>query len=274
MTRAPFVTLLLTSLVALPLLGQDTQIRKLDPFVPDNVVQAPEQLRRVPPPPQSLTAEELEIRGDELRSQKNYADALDYYHAAMMKQDSAALHNKAGIAELQMLRYEEAKKSFERALKIDKNYADAHNNLGVIYYVKRSYGKAAKSYSKAIQLRDGSASYHSNLGTALFARKDFVKAAREYTRAMDIDPEVFNRHSSTGVTAQLGSPADRAHYNYVIARTFASHGDTEHCLLYLRKAIEDGFPGINNVYKEAEFAPVRNDPRFVALMESKPLAIN
>jgi tetratricopeptide (TPR) repeat protein len=231
-------------------------------------------LRRVPPPPDNLSAQELETRADMFRGQKDYADSLDYYHAAMKKKDSAALHNKAGIAELQMLRYEEARKSFERALKLDNKYADAYNNLGVIYYVKRNYGKAAKSYAKAIQLRDDSASYHSNLGTALFAKKDFEKAVREYTRAMEIDADVFDRHSAVGITAQLGSPADRAHYNYVIAKTFASHGDTEHCLLYLRKAMEDGFPGINNVYKEAEFAPVRKDPRFVALMESKPLAVN
>src|SRR6266576_2402996 len=106
MTRAPFVTLFLSSLVAIPLLAQDTQIKKFDALTAgaDNVVQAPEQLRRVPPPPDNLSVEELEIRADILRGQKNYADSLDYYHAAMRKRDSAALQNKAGIAELQMLR--------------------------------------------------------------------------------------------------------------------------------------------------------------------------
>jgi tetratricopeptide (TPR) repeat protein len=275
MSRVRFATLLLFSIVTLPLLGQKaTVVTPFDGLVTDNVVQTPEQLRRVPPPPDDLTAAELETRADQLRFEKNYADSLDYYHAAMKKQESATLHNKAGIAELQMLRYDEAKKSFERAVKLDSKYADAHNNLGVIHYVKRNYRRAVKSYSKAIKLHDDSASYHSNLGTALFARQDFGKAAQEYMRAMELDPEIFDRTSQNGVSAKLGSPADRAHYNYVIAKTFASRGDTEHCLLYLRKAMEDGFPGINDVYKEAAFAAVRRDPRFVALMESKPLAIN
>jgi tetratricopeptide (TPR) repeat protein len=274
MTRVRFASVLLYSLIALPLLGQKAQVNPFDGLVTGNVVQAPEQLRRVPPPPDNLTVAELEMRADQLRSEKNYADALDYYRAAMKKHDSATLQNKAGIAELQMLRYDDAKKSFERAIKLDGKYADAHNNLGVIHYVKRNYRRAMKSYSKAIKLHDDSGSYHSNLGTALFARKDFAKAAQEYTRALELDPEIFDRSSQFGVSAKLGSPEDRAHYNYVIARTFASRGDTEHCLLYLRKAMEDGFAGINNVYKEPEFAPVRKDPRFVALMESKPLGIN
>jgi tetratricopeptide (TPR) repeat protein len=274
MTRVRFASLLLFTIVTLPLFGQKAKVTPFDGLVVDGVVQTPEQLRRVPPPPDNLTVAELETRADELRSEKNYADSLDYYHAAMKKHDSSALQNKAGIAELQMLRYDEAKKSFERAIKLDNKYSDAHNNLGVIHYVKRNYRRAVKEYSKAIQLHDDSASYHSNLGTALFARQDFAKAAQEYMRAMELDPEIFDRSSQNGVSAKLGSPADRAHYNYVIAKTFASRGDTEHCLLYLRKAMEDGFAGINNVYKEPEFAPVRKDPRFVALMESKPLAIN
>jgi tetratricopeptide (TPR) repeat protein len=274
MKRVPFAALLLSSLAVLPVLAQQPKPNKIDTMVTENAIQTPEQLRRVPPPPDNLTAAELETKADELRGQKNYADSLDYYHAAMKKHDSAILQNKAGISELQMLRYDEAKKSFERAIKLDSKYADAHNNLGVIYYVKHNYRKATKSYSKAIQLRADSASFHSNLGTALFAREDFPKAAREYTLAMEIDPDVFDRHSTTGISAQLPSPQDRARFNYVIAKTFASRGDTEHCLLYLRKAMEDGFPEISNVYKEAEFAGVRKDPRFVSLMVAKPIAIN
>jgi tetratricopeptide (TPR) repeat protein len=274
MIRYRFALVFLTTLTAISLNAQKRSIQPLDNPVTDNVVQAPEQLRRVPPPADDLTAPELEIKGDELRTEKNYADALDYYHAAMRKRDSAILENKAGIAELQMLRYDLAKKSFERSIKLEPNYADAHNNLGVIHYVKRNYRKAVKSYSKAIKLREDMASYHSNLGTALFARQEYDKAAHQYMLAMEIDPNVFERRSMSGISAQLSSPEDRAHYNYVIAKSFASRGDTEHCLLYLRKALEDGFPAIKDVYKESEFAKVRKDPRFIALMESKPPGTN
>src|SRR5437879_5352566 len=130
MIRYRFALILVATLAPISLSAQKRNIQPLDNPVTDNVVQAPEQLRRVPPPADNLTAAESEAKGDELRTQKNYADALDYYHAAMRRQDSAVLENKAGIAELQMLRYDLAKKSFERSVKLDPKYSDAHNNLG------------------------------------------------------------------------------------------------------------------------------------------------
>ena len=53
-----------------------------------------------------------------LRSEKSYLDALDYYRAALAKKPSnAALYNKIGINELQMGRFSDARKDFERAIK-------------------------------------------------------------------------------------------------------------------------------------------------------------
>src|SRR5438270_12631499 len=57
----------------------------------------PQQLRRAEPPSKNASAAELEEAGDQLRVQNAYADAIDYYRAAMSKADSAVLHNKAGI---------------------------------------------------------------------------------------------------------------------------------------------------------------------------------
>jgi hypothetical protein len=55
----------------------------------------------------------------------------------------------------------------------------------------------------------------------------------------------------------------------VIAKTFAKEGNTDRCLLYLTKAMEFGYKDINRVYKDDEFAQVRKDPRFTALMAKK-----
>jgi hypothetical protein len=37
--------------------------------------------------------------------------------------------------------------------------------------------------------------------------------------------------------------------------------------------MEEGYKGINSVYKDAEFAGVRKDPRFNELMAARPPAI-
>ena len=69
----------------------------------------PPTVRRIPPPDRNLPADQLEQRADQLRSQKLYVDALDYYHAALSKKpDSGVLYNKMGITELLSQRLREA----------------------------------------------------------------------------------------------------------------------------------------------------------------------
>ncbi len=260
--RHIFLALLL--LLAVPLLAQTVAPapQTVPPLAP-----------RVEPPSASATGQELESRADELRDSKLYLDALDYYRAALRKGPSAALHNKIGITELQLARMKEAKRDFQRAIKTDRNYADAYNNLGVIHYLQKKYGDAIKQYRKAIALREDSASFHSNLGTAYFSRKEFTQAATEYTRALQLDPEVFERQSRSGVTAKMSSPQDRAHFSFVLAKMYARAGNLDRCLSHLRRALEEGYKGFDEVYKADEFAAVRKDPRFAELMASRPPAI-
>jgi hypothetical protein len=75
------------------------------------------------------------------------------------------------------------------------------------------------------------------------------------------------------VSAQLPSPEDRAKYDFVIARLYAKQGLTERALQYLRRAMEEGYKDVRAVYKDADFADLRKDPRFTELMAAKPPAI-
>jgi tetratricopeptide (TPR) repeat protein len=239
----------------------------------DQVQVSPPHIRRADPPAYSATVDELERRGDVLRAEKSYLDALDYYRMALTKKPDAKICNKMGIVELQMQRFRDSQKSFERAIHHDNHFADAYNNLGAVHYEERNYRKAIKLYLKAIELRGDVASYYSNLGAAYFSKNDFEKAVPAYNRALELDPDVLERTSRTGVTAQLSSPADRAHYSYVMAKLYAKMGAADRSLQYLRKAMEEGYKGIDQVYKDAEFAGLRKDPRFVALMTAKPPGI-
>jgi tetratricopeptide (TPR) repeat protein len=231
-------------------------------------------VRRAETPSVEVPAAELEQRGDQLRAEKSYLDALEYYRAALAKKpNNAALYNKIGINELQMGRFGEARKDFERSIKSDKQFADAHNNLGVIYYLEKKYGAAIKRYDDAIKLRDDSASFYSNLGAAYFSKKDYVRASLTYNQALQLDPEIFERTSHAGVLAQMSSPGDRAHFYYVLAKLYAKSGITDRSLQYLRRAMEEGYKGINDVYKDTEFAGLRKDPRFTELMAARPVGI-
>ena len=262
--RISFASLLFSALLVLPLQAQNTEQLEV----------GPPPLHRVDPPAPGASPEELENRGDALRTQKNFLDAVDYYQAALKgAPGNASVYNKIGISQLMMQRYKEAKKSFERAIKADRKHGDAYNNLGVIYYQAHNYNGAIKQYQKAISLRDDAASYYSNMGAAYFGKKQFDKAIQNYSKAMQLDPEIFERTSHAGVLAQLPSPEDRAHYDYVLAKLYARTGVPERSLHYLKKAMEEGYKDIKNVYTDNEFVALRKDPRFAELMAAKTTAI-
>jgi tetratricopeptide (TPR) repeat protein len=235
----------------------------------------PPQIHRVEPPSATATAKELERLGDALQGDKDYLDGIDYYEAALAKDpQNAVLINKIGISELELHRYREAKKSFEHSIKIDKNYANAYANLGVVYYQETSYSKSIHYYDKAISLENDEAVFYNNRAASLFAKKQFEKASTDYAKALELDPDIFERSGrGGGVQARLPSPDDVAHYDYVLAKLYARNGMADRSLHYLRKAMEDGYKNIKNVYTDDEFSSLRKDPRFAELMASKPIAI-
>jgi|ERR1700690_643270 len=242
---------------------------------------------QVKPPSKDASAVELEKQGDELRAEKAYLDALDYFHAALAKQpDNPPVWNKIGIVALLLQHYREAGKDFEQALKQDRKFAEAYNNLGVVKYELgaqslrnkrlfggRDLGRAIADYKKAIELDPNSASYYSNMGAAYFAEQKVDEASRAYEEAIQLDPLIFERTSHTGIAAQMSSPDDRAHYDYVLAKIYAKLGDSEHSLQYLRAAMENGYSGVSNALTDPEFADLRKDTRFAELMKARPVAI-
>jgi tetratricopeptide (TPR) repeat protein len=250
-------------LLALPKLHAQTELVQI----------TPPPLRRAAPPASNASADELDARGDELRGQKAYLDALDYYRAALAKKPSATLYNKAGMTELQLRRDQESVRDFEHAVKLDHQFADAWNNLGVAWYFQQKYGKAIRQYDRAIKIKQDVASYYNNLGAAYYGKKEWEQATVAYGRALQLDPDIFERTSRTGVTAQLSSPEERARFDYLVAKLYARQGDSDHALQYLRRTMEEGYAGIEDVYKDSDFEGLRKDTRFAQLMASKPPAI-
>ncbi len=209
----------------------------------------------------SLSVAQLETAGDVARAAKNYEEAVDYFQAALRRDNrNAVLYNKLGITYLRMNDLRNARYNFDKAVKRDSKFADAFNNIGAVYYMQRQYNQAAKQFKKAVALEETRASFHVNLGATWFAQKKLDRALAEYARALEINPDAL-RSGSTGVSAQIASPEERARYAFMLAKIFAQRGDTDMCIKNLRKAKEEGYHEMANVYKDAEFASVRNDPR-------------
>ncbi|HVZ16665.1 MAG TPA: tetratricopeptide repeat protein [Terriglobales bacterium] len=215
----------------------------------------------------SMSAPELESQGDALRAQRDFPEAIRYYQAALKKDPkNSQLFNKIGITELKRGNEGVAEVNFQKAVKVNAKNADALNNIGVVAFFHKNYGKSVKFYKRALAVDETNATYHSNLGTAWFTQNKLDRAMAEYARAMELDPEVFLRSNQGGASARVSTMDDRAKYEFVLAKLYAQRGDWDRCFQWLAKAKEDGYHDIKDVYKDPEFAKVRQDPRLAQIV--------
>jgi|YNPNPStandDraft_1061719.scaffolds.fasta_scaffold06337_5 tetratricopeptide (TPR) repeat protein len=272
--------LLSVPLLALPLAAQapgPAQDRKPEP--PAAASQAP--------------AEPLspEKRGDIYMARKMYREAIEAYRQEERELSPrlprrkprdddgtyqktanrlAVILNKIGIAYHQLMELETAKGYYERSVKLNPKYSEAINNIGTVFYAQKSYRKAVGQYKKALKLSPNSASIYSNLGTAYFARKNYKEASLAYAKALELDPDVFEHRSSYGVLLQERNVEERAKFHYYLAKVYAQAGMNERALIYIRRALEEGFKERQKFLEEPEFAGLQELPEFKELMALQP----
>ena len=209
-----------------------------------------------------------EQQGDLFMARKMFREAIEAYREA--SQTSAVVWDKVGIAYHQLGDLSAAKKSYEKAVKLDSRYADAINNVGTILYSQKNYRGAISRYNRALAITPDAASIWSNLGTAYYARGKYPEMSQAYAKAIQLDPGVFDSHNALGTTMQDRSVADKARYHFEMARIYANAGNKELALQYLRKCLEEGFKDKERLDKAKEFAELRETPEFKEIIALEP----
>jgi tetratricopeptide (TPR) repeat protein len=208
-----------------------------------------------------------EMQGDILMAHQRYIAAIDAYKQGPT--DSAIVWNKMGIANHHMFNLREAQKDYEKALKLNPSYPEALNNLGAVYYGQKLYHEAERSYKKAIKLSPKSAMFYSNLGTAYLAQGKYKKGAQCYRTALSLDPNVFESDPTARI-AETGPTHEIAILNYLLAKTYAGAGRKTEALVYLRKALDEGYNDRKKILEEKEFAILHDVPEFQRMLSDKP----
>ena len=218
-------------------------------------------------PPKTPVIVTPEMRGDIFMARKMYREAAEAY---LEGSKSPVLLNKTGIAYHQLTDLHLAEKYYRLAIKANPEYGEAINNLGTVYYQRKSYRRAVNEYKKALRITPKSAAVWSNLGTGYFARKDYKHAWEAWQEALGLDPDVFEHRNTQGVLLQERGVEDRAKFHYYLAKSYAKAGMNDRALLYIRKALEEGFKERKKFEEDPEFAPLKNLPEFKQLLAMEP----
>lgn len=264
---APVSALLVT--LTIPTVAQTPDDTPRQAFIRDMQTPAQVSTANATPPERRLSEEET---GDLFMARKQYREASETYKRLSQENPKSALFmNKLGIALHQQAALGEALKCYQRAVKADPQYADAQNNIGTIWYQRKRYGKAIRAYLKAIKMRSDLPVLYSNLGYAYFSDGKYQESIAAFRTALAKDPQFFERGASrTGSVLQDRSVTDRGRFYFLLAKSFAEAGNYERCILYLRKAKEEGYTSMKDVKKDPAFAAVLKDPAVIDLLEPKP----
>ena len=256
--------------LAVPSIGQTSDDRRETSFAPQGM-QSPTQAQSEPV---IVVRPDLsdEKMADLYMARKEYREAANLYKRLSDQEPRNPVYlNKLGIALHQQTALGVALKYYERAAKVDPLYADARNNIGTIWYQRKKYGKAIKAYQKAIAVRGDMAVLHSNLGYAYFADKKYEEAIASFRQALSIDPQLFEHGASkTGSLLQDRSVSDRGRFYFLLAKSYAQAGNVDRCLLYLRKAKEEGYKSLSEVQTDPAFSAVLKLPAMEEILAPKP----
>jgi len=117
------------------------------------------------------------------------APALGGLATAFVPSDSADAEFRLG-RDLQMQsKFVGAIECYERALRIEPNYAAAHSNLGVVKQHTGLLPEAIAHYRQALEIDPNLAETASNLGSALADAGQTTEAIAEYERALNLKPD-------------------------------------------------------------------------------------
>ena len=220
--------------------------------------------------------------------QARYPEAAEMFKKVVeLAPDNYSGYSNLGAIYLLQGHYEDAISHLKRSIELRPS-ANAYSNLGTAYFALRQFSKAADSYQQGVKLDDRNWINWGNLGDALYwspGRR--AEATTPYRTAISLARAKLEVNSRDGdgwafvasYYAMLGdrpqaqeslqraisvTPAD-PDVAFRAAIVYLHAGDTERCLEWLKKAVDEGFsrPSIRDL---PDFDPLRGNATFRALV--------
>ncbi|MGO9246481.1 MAG: tetratricopeptide repeat protein [Verrucomicrobiia bacterium] len=145
------------------------------------------------------SAESHSNLGDALARTGSIEGAIAQYQRALrINPDYAQAHCALGMALAQAGKPQEAIREYEYALQLEPDFADAHVSLGVALEKLGRLEDAIRHYEEALRIKSDDTEAHVNLGNALLTQGNARDAMAHYEEALRINPDSAEAHINLG----------------------------------------------------------------------------
>jgi tetratricopeptide (TPR) repeat protein len=140
-------------------------------------------------PPVFLAADILNWRGvSKYESGKCRRAISDFDKAIKINPDYADAYNHRAISKKVMEDFPGATADYDKAIELKPDYSSAYNNRGILKYMLDDEAGAIADYDKAIELTPDDAEIYTNRGAAKYFLEDYKGAMADFSTALMIDP--------------------------------------------------------------------------------------
>lgn len=209
-----------------------------------------------------LSNEEL---GELMMYHGRYQAAIEAFKR--IESPSALVWNQIGIAYQMMFDYDDARRSYNQALRLNPRDPIVISNLATAQDGLGDFRAAEKNYRKSLKLNSNSALTLKNLGTNLLMQHKYEAGAAAYKQALATDAHIFEDLFGF----RTSDPAPRSESStaaYFKAKSCARAGLNDCAIAFLREAVNEGLT-LNQIGEEQDFNALRKTAAFANLIAAE-----
>ena len=132
--------------------------------------------------------------------------------------NSVILCNISGASSAGLMQFDEAIKSYKKALEIKPGYSEAYYNMGIALRNKGDIEAAIDSYKKALEIKPDYFEVYFNMGNIFKEKGDIEAAINSYKKALAIKPDYTEAYYNMGIAFSDKGDIEAAIDSYKKAR--------------------------------------------------------